>query len=337
MRFFWGTFFIAFLLWLSPAFVSAQETAVDTMQSAPAASNSFSNSNLTVAVPLDSAQMAKQLADSLLLEKRKKDSLEQVRLAQLPPSTRLDYRTAYWKTVQQHPLIAIGKKEAIYLPVSYRVQDGKEDYFYLLCGLLFLLGIIRLAFGKYFQDLFRLVFRNTSFRQKQLREQLLQTPLASLLLNVFFLLSGGIYISLLLQHYHKVSPDDFWEVTGITISGLALLYLLKFTVLKVIGWVFSLRQAMNTYGFIVFLINKLAGLFLVPFLLFIAFSAEDVLEGALVLSWIMLAILFLVRYLIAWRAIATEVKVSSFHFFLYLCAFEVAPLLLIYKALSDFI
>jgi len=39
------------------------------------------------------------------------------------------------------------------------------------------------------------------------------------------------------------------------------------------------------------------------------------------------------RFIISYRPVRSEIKVNRFHFFLYLCAFEIAPLLLIYKVL----
>lgn len=252
------------------------------------------------------------------------------------PSELLDYRKAYWKTVQANELIGNNKGNVLRLPMEHRVAPDKDQFFYLVCGLLFLLGILRIAFGKYFQDLFRLVFRNTSFRQKQLREQMQQTPLASLLMNFFFVLTGGVYVSLLLHHYERVPRNSFWTLTGLCVAALAMLYLLKFLVLKLAGWIFAVQEGMETYSFIVFTVNKILGLALLPAVVLIAFTAQPVLDFAITISWILIAGLFIFRYFLAWTAVAREVKVSRFHFFLYLCAFEIAPLLIIYKALSGY-
>jgi hypothetical protein len=48
-------------------------------------------------------------------------------------------------------------------------------------------------------------------------------------------------------------------------------------------------------------------------------------------------ILFLYRYLFSFGIIRSNLKVSALHFFLYLCAVELLPLLLIYKLVVNFV
>ena len=63
--------------------------------------------------------------------------------------------------------------------------------FYLIAGIVLLLAFFKYFNSRYFTNLFR-VFFNTSLRQSQLTDQLLQAKLPSLLFNLFFILSGGI-------------------------------------------------------------------------------------------------------------------------------------------------
>jgi hypothetical protein len=73
-----------------------------------------------------------------------------------------------------------------------------------------------------------------------------------------------------------------------------------------------------------------------PFLLFIAFSTGQVYSTGLLLSYLMVGGLLLYRFILSFAAIRGGFRVNPFHFFLYLCAFEIAPLLLIYKGLLLF-
>ncbi|HQX96982.1 MAG TPA: hypothetical protein PLT02_08770, partial [Chitinophagaceae bacterium] len=65
---------------------------------------------------------------------------------------------------------------------SIKIFKGKEFIFYLLIFLLIVFAVLRQFFPKYFNDLFRVFFR-TTLNQTQIREQLMQTPLPSLMLN----------------------------------------------------------------------------------------------------------------------------------------------------------
>jgi hypothetical protein len=65
----------------------------------------------------------------------------------------------------------------------------------------------------------------------------------------------------------------------------------------------------------------------------LAFTNNPVYTIAMVVSWCGIGALLLYRFVLGYTAIRNEVKFNLFHFFLYLCAFELAPLLLIYKVL----
>lgn len=209
---------------------------------------------------------------------------------------------------------------------------GKDALFYTLIVLLMLFAFLRRAFPKYFTDLFRLFFR-TTLKQRQIREQLMQTPLPSLLLNGFFVICGGLYAVFLLIHFKLVEEQDFWLFFLYSGLGLSVIYLVKFIGLKIMGWIFGLEEASNSYIFIVFIINKVIAVFLLPFLFLLAFLNGGGYHVALLLSWIVVGGLFLYRFILTYTAVHNQVRFNPFHFFLYLCAFEIAPLLLIYKLL----
>ncbi len=214
-----------------------------------------------------------------------------------------------------------------------RNAQSQELLFYILTALVGVLSAIRLIFPKYFKNLFLLV-RQTSVRQKQTREQLLQNNLATILLNFLFLATAGIYVSLLLQQKHLVNLP-FYQLVSYSCLLLLVVYLGKFLFLSFSGWVFNVGEATNAYAFIVFLVNKVMGIILIPFVLVLTYSPEPLVQVATTLSLGICSILFLYRYLIGFGAIRNNLKVSALHFFLYLCAVEILPLVLIYKLLLD--
>lgn len=224
---------------------------------------------------------------------------------------------------------------ALNLVAPERTMQGKDALFYILTGLLLFFALIKLVFNKYVNNMLGLVFRG-SLRQKQIREQLLQTPLPSLFLNIFFVIVAGLYIFFLLQHYQAAQNTGFWLLLLYCVAAVALVYLVKFLGLKFTGWIFNMREAADTYIFIVFLVNKLLAIFLLPLLVIMAFSLASWAAVLLTLSYIMVLVFFAYRYIVSFAPVRKEVKVSQFHFFMYLCAFEIIPLLLIYKVLLRF-
>ena len=217
-----------------------------------------------------------------------------------------------------------------YEAVSY---DGM---FYLLMLMLFYFAIVKLFFAKYLANLLTLFFK-ASMRQHQLREQVLQSPFPSLLLNNLFIFSGGLYGAFLLQYYRYGNPDRFWLHFLNCAALLAVLYLLKFVILKIVGWVFNINRAVETYLFVVFMTNKVIGIFLLPLLVLISFSGQLMTEITITISIIMICLFYIYRFIASYSTLHKEIKISGLHYFLYLCAFEIAPLLLIYKVLLTYL
>jgi len=211
-----------------------------------------------------------------------------------------------------------------------------DSLFYLLMGILFYFAVVRFLFGKYLGNLFTLFFR-VSMRQQQIREQVIQSPLPSLLLNIFFFISGGLYSCFLIQYFKLPVRVDFWSLFLNCSLILVVIYLVKFIVLKSAGWIFNIQRATDTYLFIVFMTNKILGIFLLPFLVTLSFSDSFMTESAVTLSLIMIFFFFVRRFAISYGPLRKEINLNGLHFFLYLCAFEVAPLLLIYKVLLNYL
>ena len=224
------------------------------------------------------------------------------------------------------------KEEApIYLIIDERKRVSKDELFYLVTGLLFFLAFLRLTFSKYFLNMFRLFFQPT-FRQKQTREQLLQNNFPALMFNLLFIFSTAIYIALIVDHFHAVK-QNLWWLFVYSATLLAMLYLGKLLFLRFSGWLFNVKEATGTYIFIVYLINKISGIILIPFIIVIGFSDPPVISVAVTSSLLIIASLFFYRYIISYAPVRSEIKVRPVHFFFYICAFEIIPLFLIYKVL----
>lgn len=216
-------------------------------------------------------------------------------------------------------------------------QSRQKDWlFYYILGLSLFFGLLRLSYQRYFKDLFRVFFR-TSLRVNQIREQLVQSGLQSLLFNIFFAASAGTYVYLLLSFF-KVSvqlPELLIPLIAALI--IAVLYLGKYLFLQFSGWLFTMRNPAETYSFIVFLINKILGILILPFIVVIAFASDKLAAIAITISLALITGMFLYRFLRAYGPVQADLKLARFHFFIFFLAFEIAPLLLIYKVSLRFL
>ena len=305
-------FIVAFLsasLFIGTSLLAQQKpdstSIIDTTSMIP-----FADSTIT-----DSIQIA---ADSLLILQKKKSIRD----------------TASYKKLMTHPYLPMQTKPSFRIN-ELRIAPNFDGRFYLIIGMLFYLAFIKVTFPKYFSNVFQLIFQSP-IRQKQTREQLQQNNLASLFSNILFILNASIFVSLIAIKNGWVDLT-LYSCIAYSVVGFTALYLFKFLFLWLSGWLFSQREAIGNYSFIVFLTNKVMGVFLIPAILLLAFSPLTVQDFAYNSALIIISILFVYRYLISFSIVRAYLKVSAFHFFLYLCTCEVLPMLVLYKLTMDFI
>ena len=215
----------------------------------------------------------------------------------------------------------------------YAVSD-KDALFYLLVGMILIYGFVNNIYPQYFQKLFS-QFSQSSMRMMQNREQLLQNSLASFIMNIGFVVSFSLMATLIIFNAHLL-PINFWE--GFLYMCLFFLYIYigKYICLEIAGAIFSTKELVKTYVFVVFMINKVLGILLLPFILILAFANPIYFPAAIIGAGGLSVLLFLYRYLFSLTSVRNKLHISSFHFFLYLCAFEILPLMILYKLVVQY-
>ena len=279
---------------------------------------------------IDSAKKKDSLSIALI-DSLRKDSITKVQ--QILVATKKFDSTTYYSILPQSffPF----NHAAFFMLEQERKVQSKDELFYLLAGILLLVGLIKIVFPKYFQSIFQLFFQ-TSFRQKQTRDQLLLGNLPSLLMNILFIICASLYVALIESEYGGISNMSFWKLLSLGALILSLVYIGKYSFLIFTGWIFNMQEAAATYTFVIFLVNKIIAIILIPFILIQAFSASSINEVAITIAFVVVITLLIYRYLVSWIAIKKDLKVNALHFFLYLCAVEILPVLLIWKALINY-
>jgi hypothetical protein len=214
------------------------------------------------------------------------------------------------------------------------VMVSQTADFYLLLFLCLMLGLIRFMDTRYFINLWR-AFWNPTLSNRQLKEQLQGSGLPNLLMNVFFTFAGGAYIYYIVRfftpHHSGVIPPSLLIIMLIT--GTGLIYLAKYAAVRFSGWAFRVEGITEHYLFNVFLINKVLGITLLPFVIVLAFADREWAQQVVVISFVVSGILLLNRYIRSWQVFGSFFQYSKFHFFMYLCASELLPLAVLMKLL----
>ncbi len=227
----------------------------------------------------------------------------------------------------------IGNETA--LNSSIHISSNKELWFYFFCLLALYLGLFKFFYQKYLSTLFK-VFFNSSLKQSQLTDQLQQAKLPSLLLNIFFACTLGLFIFLLLNNFAQHQKTS-WYYLAATILLAAIVYISKTVILHFTGIISGLKEQTNTYIFIIFLINKVMGILLLPLTMLMIFGSGAVSESFKWVGIFIVLLLFILRYYRSYGLLQNKLKVNPLHFALFITGVEIVPMLVIYKAAMIFL
>jgi len=213
-------------------------------------------------------------------------------------------------------------------------QNVRTSDFYLLLLLCLMLGGIRFMDSQYFLNLWR-AFLNPILSSRQLKDQLQREKLPNLLMNIFFTIAEGAYLYYIVRYftpYHSGNIAASFLIIML-IFGTAFIYVCKYLAIRFSGWAFKVEGITDQYLFNVFLVNKILGMSLVPFIIILAFADHSFASGFVTISFIIAGAMILNRYIRSWQALGSFFQFSKFHFFMYLCTSELLPLSVLIKLL----
>ena len=190
----------------------------------------------------------------------------------------------------------------------------------------------RLFYYKIFRQLLTSYFNMTASNQI-VRDESYLLQRASLVISTISYLLGGLFL-------YQISVLYDWQIYWLQ-KGLmrfvlfsliiAISYSIKMILLRGLSVIFNQEKAAGSYIFNLFLMIMMAGLILFPANIFLAYSSAEVKQFVAIASFVLIGFMFLFRLSRAVRIWFSIPQFSFFYLFLYLCAFEVAPLLVVWK------
>jgi hypothetical protein len=233
------------------------------------------------------------------------------------------------KLIEHHPMLHPANSERILeLP---RIGSNPTGIFLLSVVLLFAFSMVRLVFPRYYINLFQ-VFSGIASSKRHLKEQLESDNRASLWFYLIFYASAGYLL------YHFVSmmnirilPDN--PIKGYALCTLLMTFLigLKTTFIRLIGWIFNGKTLVHQYLLSIRLIIEILGLILFPLCILILISSGNFRSGVLLLALILCLLMVIYFYVRNIHLLRNLLHANVLHFLLYLCAFEVLPVLILIK------
>ena len=152
---------------------------------------------------------------------------------------------------------------------------------------------------------------------------------------VFFFLSTGFFLYRVAVYYDVSLGLGIWGSWGTYSLVVAAAVGLRHWVLFVFARLFPVRKEVSRYAFVMMVFSILAGLLLVPINLASSYAPEAYRPVFLYGGVALLAGVYLFHLLRGWLIAGRMLATRPAHILLYICAVEVAPLLLIYRYLDS--
>ncbi len=236
----------------------------------------------------------------------------------------------YQAVLGQHPLVSEEKKGATG-KIILRNVENRTGIFLITLFLLFVFAGIKNTFFRYFSNL-SMVFTTINSSKRQLKEQLDNNSRASFLfLALYFFSVSFIFYLLFLNESFFPSKYISTAKYGICLLATISFYFIKNGLVKMLAWIFNRENNYHDYQFTNTMINEFTGLFLFPLSIFLLLFNGKLVSIILAISILLLVAMNLFKYIRLIGLMKKMLSMNFIHFFLYLCAFEIMPLLVLIK------
>lgn len=177
-------------------------------------------------------------------------------------------------------------------------------------------------------------FARASSVAQTYREESALTSRVSIFLLLNFLLMGALFIWQTCGVIFLNYPDPSL-VLWIALA-LLVVYIIKIVGVRMLGFIFEMREAAQEYIYNIVLFNKTVGLILFPVTLCLAYARQLPPAWLVVIGLSVWGLVLLYRFVrLSWIGLSVR-GVSFLYIILYLCTLEILPLIVIIKVLIQF-
>lgn len=214
---------------------------------------------------------------------------------------------------------------------------NKQTYSKNFLFWIFLLTLILMAFvvsntRTAVQNAYQALLSDNALRQIH-RDQVGWGNFGQLALYGLFWLNMGIFSFLMFYRFVGQSPYGQFATFLLCVGGVSLAFSIKHAILYVIASVFPISKEVKLYNYIIITGGIFLSLVLLPLNIFIAYSPDSLKEIFMYSAFGVIALVYLVRSLRSLSVASPFLMTDQFHFLLYLCAVEIAPIMILIKFL----
>jgi hypothetical protein len=199
--------------------------------------------------------------------------------------------------------------------------------------LLIYLGLLNRIMGKDILNVIQAFYTKASF-VKLSREDNLLTSWAFIFLFLLFGLTIGLFIYQVTQHYGAAFSISGFQLFIACAIIVIVVFIVKILVLRVLGFIFDIPKMVNEYISVLYLSYfNLTFIFLPLVICFCLFPAPFI-PALLGISAAIVVTVVLIQSVRSILNIISNFTFPKIYLFIYLCALEICPVLILIKALD---
>ena len=213
------------------------------------------------------------------------------------------------------------------------LPKGKTWVLGFICLLLVVFAVLRISFSKQLQNIMQSFYSNRGLNNLN-KEDNVFSSWPFLFLFIQFGFTIGMFFYLVAQYYQLAYVHQGFRFFVSVSVLIVFLYALKIVLLRLLGHVFNIQKAVNEYVSILYLSYFNISLIFIP--LVVAFALSPLKYGIyyIVISFILLGVIFTFQFIRAGVNILSHYRFSKFYLFMYFCALEICPILILIKAIG---
>lgn len=204
---------------------------------------------------------------------------------------------------------------------------------YLVCVLFIALACVRFFFPTDFYGIIYAYYDDRILQQLS-KEDNMVTSWPYIFLYIIFSFALGLFVVVVESTFVQTTVLNLENYLRISVI-ISFLFILKVLFIRFISFVFQLGRISREYITVLYLVYFNSMLFLMLFLLIVAFLPAQYFAIIINLFAFVAVILFLYRFLRTVFTLFGNLRFSIFYLILYLCVLEIAPILILVKFLSN--
>ena len=210
-------------------------------------------------------------------------------------------------------------------------EEKKKSFLFVMIVSMLVLTALIITLLREFMFKSWKAFTNDNMLTQMHREQGFLPQIPYLILYTLFFINAGIFAWLGLDYFEKLPFGGLWLNLYATTGIILAIFLFKHILLRLIGSLFPVSKELSVYSFTIMIFNIIIGLGLVVFNFGLAFLSEGLFIPVFGTAIALIAATLLFRQLRGLFIGGKYVAMHKFHFLLYLCAVEIAPVIVYLK------